>query len=48
MENNMNEQKAIEIIKQVCDKFVGTKQDHILIEQAIMFIENELITSLEK
>lgn len=31
----MTKEEAIKIITQVCDKFVGTKQDHITIELAL-------------
>jgi hypothetical protein len=47
MEKKLTKEQSIEIIKQACDKFIGTKQDHLLIEQAIILIEHELIKSLE-
>lgn len=31
----MTKEEAIKIITMVCDKFVGTKQDHITIQQAL-------------
>lgn len=42
----METKKAIEIIQQACEKFVGTKQDHILIEQAIIHIKEKLQNDL--
>lgn len=42
MENQLTIEQAISNIKIVLDKFIGTKQEHIALEQSILLIENKL------
>lgn len=43
MENNeLTIEQAVTNIKIVLDKFIGTKQDHIALDQSIQLIEKEL------
>lgn len=38
----MDTKQALSLITEVCHKFIGTRQDHINIEQALLLIESDL------
>lgn len=40
--NELTIEQALANIKIVLDKFIGTKQDHIILDQSIQLIEKEL------
>lgn len=44
----MKKEEALQIITNVCEKFLGTKADHIAIEQALILIKKGLEEKEEK
>lgn len=38
----MKKEEALQVITGVCEKVIGTKQDHIIIEQALTLLKSEL------
>lgn len=42
MENQLTIEQALINIKILADKYVGTKQEHLAIEQSILLIEKQL------
>jgi hypothetical protein len=43
MENQLTKEQAIQIIEQVCSKYVGNLSDHQTIQTALNFIKAELL-----
>jgi hypothetical protein len=47
MENQLTKEQAIQIIEQVCSKYVGNLNEHQTIQMALNFIRTELLAEKE-